>query len=168
MGNLKKTDFYYGSFLSALLNSAGKTPSLFDETDSRRIYKVTTENSPTEHTVIVKYRNHEDSQHKNTRCWTFQFQDSEIEKLIELHEQGAKLKIALLCLTNNLTNCELVLIDYQDAITCLGIDKGMRSPYITVKCKKKHQPRIYGSGREEKIDGSDNSILVKRDAIAQL
>ena len=36
---LKISDFYYGSFLSALMNTAGKKPSLFDRTenDSRRI-----------------------------------------------------------------------------------------------------------------------------------
>lgn len=45
MSVLKIADFYYGAFLSALLNYAGKKPSLFDQSSSRRIYRLTTDNT---------------------------------------------------------------------------------------------------------------------------
>ena len=45
MCKLKNTDFYYGAFLSALLNNPNGRPSLFDETNSRRIYCLETNNN---------------------------------------------------------------------------------------------------------------------------
>ena len=45
MCKLKAADFYYGAFLSALLNTPGGRPSLFDETGSRRIYRLETNNN---------------------------------------------------------------------------------------------------------------------------
>lgn len=45
MCKLKETDYYYGAFLSALLNTPGGRPSLFDEINSRRIYRFETNNN---------------------------------------------------------------------------------------------------------------------------
>lgn len=55
MSVLKIADFYYGAFLSALLNYAGKKPSLFDQSSSRRIYRLTTDNTPKDYMIYTKY-----------------------------------------------------------------------------------------------------------------
>ncbi len=54
MSVLKIADFYYGAFLSALLNYAGKKPSLFDQSSSRRIYRLTTDNTPKDYMIYTK------------------------------------------------------------------------------------------------------------------
>ena len=57
MSVLKVADFYYGAFLSALLNYGKKKSSLFDRAankDSRRIYCLTTENSTEDYIILRK------------------------------------------------------------------------------------------------------------------
>ena len=51
---LKTFDFYYGAFLSALLNYGKQKPSLFDvpPTDSRRVYRLTTENTANDYIIF--------------------------------------------------------------------------------------------------------------------
>ena len=62
MYRLKVADFHYGAFLSALLNTPGGRPSLFDETGSRRIYRLETNNN-SECYFYAKYV--KDTKHKN-------------------------------------------------------------------------------------------------------
>ena len=43
MGAVRKADFYFGSMLSCLINN-GLAPAIIEPGDSRRIYKLTTDN----------------------------------------------------------------------------------------------------------------------------
>ena len=82
MCKLKVADFYYGAFISALLNTPGGRPSLFDETGSRRIYRFETNNNG-EYYFFAKYVT--DLKHKNENFahWVFNFTNTEIHKLQE-------------------------------------------------------------------------------------
>ena len=164
MGNLMKSDFYYGAFLSALLNYGKARPSLFDDTKnkSRRIYKFATEQSDKDHIVFTKYVEGKNLK-KHTR-WTFAFTDDEITQLDNLNEQYGNVKIALICASKDLNGCELAVISFEQAMKCLGAYIGIKSSYISVLYKKGlHGLCVCGSGVAE-----DDAYVIARDAINTL
>ena len=168
MCKLKAADFYYGAFLSALLNTPGGRPSLFDETDSRRIYCLETNNNE-ECFLFAKYV--KDRKNKTDRFshWIFNFTDSEIEKLQELRAEKGNVKLVLICVKEGFSDSELAIVDYNEAIDCLGVHCGIKAYRINVKAiENKHGLRIYGSGRSDKVDGKDNTLRVSRKELTQL
>ena len=86
MCKLGVADFYYGAFLSALLNAPGGKPSLFDKTDSRRIFRFETNNHD-ECYFFAKYVNERKAKSGKGGHWIFNFSQAEVSKLQELHSQ---------------------------------------------------------------------------------
>lgn len=168
MCKLKIADFYYGAFLSALLNTPGGRPSLFDETGSRRIYRLETNNNE-ECYYFAKYVTAQKNKTDSFSHWIFNFTQAETSKLQELYREKGQVKVVLICVKEGFTDSELAIISYQDAVDCLGVDAGV-SPYrINIKAyQKKHGLRMYGSGRSDKINGGDNTLPVLRNAIKTL
>lgn len=168
MCKLKARDFYYGAFLSALLNTPGGKPSLFDETDSRRIYCLETNNND-ECFFFAKYVKDKKAKTDRFSHWIFNFTDAEVEKLQELYTEKNNVKLVLICVKEGFTDSELAIIDYDDAMDCLGLHRGVKSYRINVKAfGNKHGLRMYGSGRSDKVDGYDNTIRISRKELAQL
>ena len=150
MCKLKLSDFYYGAFLSALLNSGKAKPSLFDDVDtkSRRIYRFATEQSEQDHIVFTKY--YVGNENKKSWRWNFLFTDDEIKKLETLNEQYGNLKLALICVKKNLAESEIAIINYKQLVKCMGLDIGTRSNAINVKSYKgKRGLFVFGSGITE-------------------
>lgn len=173
MSVLKAADFYYGAFLSALLNYAGKRPSLFGpppHTDSRRIYCLTTDNSKQDYLIYTKYGTARKSKTERKDHWLFPFTQAEVDKLVELQQQSGNACVALICLKEDLKDCELAFLRYDVAADCLGINEKKSSYRINViAIDNKHGLRVYGSGRERKTpDGKDNMFNVPRDALKEL
>lgn len=171
MGVLKPADFYYGAFLSALLNYAGKKPSLFDQSPSRRIYRLTTQNSSCDYMIYTKYVNARENKCEDFDHWIFSFSAEEIQKMIELNQQGFSVKFAFICAQKDLKDCELALVDYKDVMDCIGLDKGIKASTYRINIKAiegRHGLRMYGSGRSDKVRGQDNTIKVPRDALKDL
>ena len=168
---LRKVDFYYGAFLSALLNNAKKKPSLFDDepTDNRRIYRLTTERSNVDYVIYTKYAV-ENGNHEDKHRWTFNFSDDEIERITSLSNGKECLKLALICVSNeSLQKSEIALIDCPIAMKCLGIGLNIKPYRITVKTQSgKHGIRVYGSGHSDKLNGKDNTFVVQRNALELL
>ena len=164
MGKLKKSYFYYGAFLSALLNNGKAKPSLFDDVkkSSRRVYRFATEQSENDHIVFTKYV--EGNGNEKAYRWTFLFTEDEITQLQTLNSQYGNVKVALICVKKNLSECELAIVEYDLAMKCLGINIGTRSTSITVKTYKgKHGLFVFGSGIDE-----DSREKISRDAIEKL
>ena len=171
MGVLKPADFYYGAFLSALLNYADKKPSLFDPSPSRRIYRLTTEHSIQDYMIYTKYVNVRENKSDDFGHWIFSFSADEIQKMIDLDKQGFTVKFALICAKKDLKDCELALVDYEDVMDCIGLSKGIKASTYRINIKAidgKHGLRMYGSGRSDKIHGRDNTLKVPRDALKDL
>lgn len=172
MSVLKPADFYYGAFLSALLNYAGKKPSLFDSstTDSRRIYCLTTDKSKQDYLIYTKYGTVRKSKTEKKGYWSFTFTQYEVDKIVELQQQSGNACVALICLKEELKDCELAFLRYDVAADCLGISERKSSYRINViAIDNKHGLRVYGSGRVRKNpDGKDNMVNVPRDALKEL
>jgi len=169
MAMLKTADFYYGAFLSALLNYAGKKPSLFDKTESRRIYKITTENSKKDYIIFTKAVNERKNKADEFRHWIFNFTQDEVDTLQKLNVENGNVKLSLICFTDDLNNGEIAFIDYGEAMECMGVTKNI-SPYrINIKAiEGKQGLRMHGSGRSDMLDGKDNTIHLSRNALKYL
>lgn len=169
MSVLKVADFYYGAFLSALLNYAGKKPSLFDQSSSRRIYRLTTDNTPKDYMIYTKYVLARKNKSDEFDHWIFQFTEEEIQKLISMQEESQNVQLALICVKEGLKDSEIALVDYNMAMDCMGIGTGIKSYRINIKAvDNKHGLRMYGSGRSDRLSGKDNTVKVPRDAMKSL
>lgn len=168
MCKLKVADFYYGAFLSALLNTPGGRPSLFDETGSRRIYRLETNNN-SECYFFAKYVTDLKNKTGTFKHWIFNFTQSEISTLQELYHDRGQVKVVLICAKEGLADSELAIISYEDAMDCLGIEAGVKSYRINIKSYNKlHGLRMYGSGRSDKLNGKDNTLKVTRKELVAL
>lgn len=183
MGVLKVADFHYGAFLSVLLNYGKKKPSLFDKSennDSRRVYRLTTDNSPNDYIIFTKAVMARNNKTEKFEHWVFKFEEDEIKTLSDLHRDYGNVKLALICINPGLTDSELALLDYETAMDCLGVNIGVKSRTINIKHFKKSKKgegatgqgkiglRAFGSGRVEKIGDKDNTIMIRRDALKKL
>lgn len=168
MCKLKVQDFYYGAFLSALLNTTGSRPVLFDETGSRRIYCLETDNAG-ECYVFAKFVTQKKADAQGRWHWTFNFSDSEVVKIQELYQQKSNVKLALICAKEGFADSELAVIDYSEALECLGVEKGVKRYRINIKSvENQHGLRMYGSGRSDKLQGRDNTLKITRKALEEL
>lgn len=173
MSVLKVADFYYGAFLSALLNYAGKKPSLFDEipkSNDRRIYRLTTQNNPRDYIIYTKYVAERKNKNDEFAHWIFPFSQEEIQKLAEFETLNYNVMFAFICVKSDLKDCELALVDYKDVMDCIGVKQGIKGKYrINIKAiNGKHGLRMYGSGRSDKVHGQDNTLRVPRDSLKNL
>ena len=160
---LKTSDFYYGAFLSALMNTAEINLCLFErnKTDSRRTYRITTNKA--EYTVFAKYVKPTVSRSGTTKHWVFQFSKREIERLIDVRQQSENVRLALICTSERLAESELALINYEQAMDAMGVKKGIRNPRIDVLAiAGRHGLQVYGSGMDVKKEGKDNTINISR------
>ena len=168
MCKLKAADFYYGSFLSALLNTPGGRPSLFDETGSRRIYRLETNNND-ECYCFAKYVNEVKNKTDRFSHWAFTFTESEINKLQELREEKKSVKLVLICVKEKFVGSELAIVEYDDAMDCLGVGRGVTPYRISIKAiEGKHGLRMYGSGRSDRINGKENTLHISRKELKNL
>lgn len=168
MCKLKVADFYYGAFLSALLNTPGGRPSLFDESGSRRIYRLETNNNE-ECFFFVKYVSDIKTKNDSFNHWVFIFTPAEISKLQELYREKGNVKVVLICVKDGFSDSELAIVSYEDAMDCLGATVGVKSYRINIKAyNKKHGLRMYGSGRSDFQNGQDNTLRVSRKEIRTL
>lgn len=168
MCKLRMNDFYYGAFLSALLNTSGSRPVLFDETGSRRIYLLETNNAG-ECYVFAKYVTGKGADAKNRWLWTFNFTDAEVLRIQELYQVKGNVKLALICVKDGFADSELAVINYEEAMDCMGVEKGVKNLRINIKTTGgQHGLRMYGSGRSDKINGKDNTLVVTRKALEEL
>lgn len=168
MCKLKVHDFYYGAFLSALLNTSKSRPVLFDETGSRRIYSLETD-AHGECYVYAKYVTQKKADVQNRWRWTFNFSSSEVKKIQELFQHNNNVKLALICAKEGFADSELAVVDYYDAMDCLGVDKGVINYRISIKAiENQHGLRMYGSGRSDKLKGVDNTLKITRKVLEEL
>ena len=141
---------------------------MFDETSSRRIYRLETNNA-SESYVYAKFVTQKSADGKNRWRWTFNFSDAEVRRIQELHSSNGNVKLALICAKEGFTDSELAVVGYHEAMDSLGVDKGVKNYRITIKTMdNQHGLRMYGSGRSDKVNGKDNTWVIARKALTEL
>lgn len=172
MPKLTKADFYYGSLLSLMLSN-GVKPALFEENEDRRIYSFATNKG--DYLLYMKYVSSPTKrENKDVQLWQFNFSEDEVNRIKELKEkeQGKELLFALICGKQELKDSEIAVLKFDEVIDCLGInnDKNINESFrISIRYEKNAKGlRVYGNGRDEKINGKDNTIRIERDRILEI
>lgn len=158
---LKKTDFYYGAFLSFLFNEFDDSTNfvIVEPMQSRDIYSIETNYG--KHKVYIKYvTSPTENKNKKTTLWNFTFSNLEIE----LIRKNNITHLALICAREGLNNCEIAILTYDQAIDCLDIDYLRNNYRISIKYQKDIEGlKAYGTGRSDIKDGKDNTLRITRD-----
>jgi len=165
MGAVRKADFYYGSMLSCFINN-GLAPAIIEPGDSRRIYKMTTDNG--DYQIYAKYVSSPlRRQKKDAQLWQFIFSPDEVEYFRKYKENGTKLYFVLICGCDKLQDSEIAILSLDEVKDCLDIDYDRESYRITIKWEKGiHGLKAYGTGRADILDGKDNTIRISRDMLS--
>lgn len=172
MATICKRDYFYGAFLSALVNG-GLTPTLFEKpSDNRQIYEVTTNQNS--YIVYTKYNTSPTGSKDFT--WSFPFSDNEIEEISKIHHENNKEKefiFAFICGQKQLSdyNQVIAIVYWDEFIECVDIEKEQirGTARLSVKAVKgSPRLRIYGSKRADMLDGKDNTIKIERNRLADL
>lgn len=117
MAKLKQYYFYYGAILNAILQkNTDATPSLISNSgEIRQEYRVMT-NTSKECTLLFKsVMVRRNGKRDNYESWTFNFSDDEIHRLENYHKkQDIPVLIYLACLKNDLKDCEIAVLNYDE------------------------------------------------------
>lgn len=141
---LAKADFYYGAFLSQLVNS-GFAPAIIENSDKRRIYKLTTDYG--DFKVYTKYLSKPANKSQNKR-WDFPFN---IEELNNIRQDTSINMYAFICGVEDLVNSEIVILNAEQFNECIGVDFITENRRVSVKSEKgTWNYSVYGTGLELK------------------
>lgn len=160
-----KADFYYGAFLSVLINN-GINPAIVENGPKRNIYAITTDKG--DYKIYTKYvvnKNQKDT------LWNIIFSTGEIQEINELIDKD-NIIFVFICafkkVKNN--NTEIALLSVDDVRKCIDLSCTVNSRLRISIRKVKHSPNlwVYGTHRECKIGGSDNTIKIPRKRILEL
>jgi hypothetical protein len=166
MGAYKKTDFYYGAFISALLNKVVKV-ALIDRGEnefSRRRLQITTDKS--EYEFYCKHANTKSNKHPY--LWNFHFTPNEIDELKDMFASGLVGMVALICLQGDIASQyqELAIISESEFKKCAGDNKPYKNSNLKISVKSaKGSPylAVYGTMLD-----STKAIKIKRNLISDL
>lgn len=143
---LAKADFYYGAFLSQLVNS-GFAPAIIENSDKRRIYKLATDYG--DFKVYTKYLSNQANKGQN-RMWHFQLN---VEELSNIQQDQTINMFAFVCGVKDLVNSEIVILNREQFNECIGIGFITENRRVSVKSDKgAWNYLIYGTGLELKVD----------------
>lgn len=163
MCKFKARDFYYGAPLKMMCD-VGKAPRQLKSQDrTAPAYLLEDERGGKGQVYVMQYVQANENPSKSYDSWTYQMDDKRIARLAELNGQGYSVYAALIGLMEH-GDQEIVYVSYEDAMDCLGMDKGTRGQRnITVRREPgKRSLRVYGSGRSLVAGGRDNAIPIKR------
>ena len=161
-----KSDFYYGSFLSQLINN-GKTPAIVESEDRRSIYSLTTDKG--NYTIYSKYVSTPRGR-DNSCLWNFIFTKDEVEAIKHYKDNGRKFLFALICGKKRLQESEFAVLTLDEARDCLGFNYTTDTYRLTIKYEKRRKGLgLYGTSRSDRNhDGSDNTLRISREVLLGL
>lgn len=161
---LNKSDFYYGAFLTKVLDQ-GKKPALVSRGGGRCIYKVTTDKK--EYTVYIKYATNRRKTHKR---WTYYYTENNIEEIRKYIENDQEIIFAYICSYTDLNDSEIAISTLRELEACIDFEYDEDETNRVIIHKKRYSPslRMYGSKRPEMKDGLDNTIELDRNRINEL
>lgn len=143
---LAKADFYYGAFLSQLVNS-GFAPAIIENSDKRRIYKLATNYG--DFKVYTKYVSKQANKGQD-KLWHFPFNTDELNNILQ--DESINM-FAFICGVEDLVNSEIAILNREEFNRCIGIDFKTENRRVSVKSEKgSWSYLLYGTGLELKVD----------------
>ncbi len=161
-----KADFYYGAFLSVLINN-GINPAIVELGDKRNIYELTTDNGA--YKVYTKYVVNSKPKDK---LWNVIITEKESDEISRFMDINDNVLFVVICahkqLINN--NTEIAILKTDELKACIDLDCNINKNFRLSIRKKKHSPylSVYGTHRADKVDGRDNAIKISRQRILEL
>jgi hypothetical protein len=141
---LAKADFYYGAFLSGLVNS-GFVPAIIEKSDLRRIYKLATNFG--DYIIYTKYLSKPAKEGKY-KLWNFNFNVDEMNRILQ--DETINM-FAFICGVKDLVNSEIIILSNEQFKQCIGINFKVKNRRISVKSEKgTRNYLVYGTGVELK------------------
>ncbi len=161
---LNKSDFYYGAFLTKVLDNGNK-PALISKDMGRCIYKLTTNKK--DYIVYMKYAS---NVNKRYRRWAFNYTDNNIEEITRYIDKGEEIIFAYICTYKNLKDSEIGIANLEELKKCIDPECYRNQSNRVTIYKKKHSPvlRMYGTKRADIKDGEDYTIHLDRNRINEL
>lgn len=155
---VNKSDYYYGAFLSKILDN-GCTPALLTNDANRGVYKITTDSG--EYIIYMKYL----TNHQDDLLWNFSFTKDNLEEIKEYVEKDEKLMFGFICSYESLLFTELGLCDLDEFKRCVDLDCKNEDYKRLSILKVPYSPylRFYGS----ELDRED-SLEIERTRINNL
>ncbi len=160
---IRKSDFYYGSLLSVLINKQ-KEPFLIASEGERRIYLLGKNNNGSK--VFVKYVSKPTKRKNDIKTtWNFNFGKKEIAEIKKMRELNENTQFALICAdSDNWNDSEIAILGLSDILKCLDIDYDRENFRVAIQLKKRSRNfEVYGTGVS-----SDRPVLIKKDYISML
>lgn len=146
MAKLRVADFYYGAAISFLFNK-GLAPVLVEAGENRQVYEITADD--TEFRLYMKYRKTSRLGTDGYRSWTFSLTDNEVNELKDYLAQNLHLSMHLICVEEELSSSELVVIHGEEIQQLL--DGGKTSITVSIKPRERAYRISIGGDRDNAI-----------------
>lgn len=170
--DIRREDFYCGTFLSVLLNN-GIVPALFEERvePNRKIYDFKTDKG--DFRVYVKFTEKPSSESvsKGSCIWNFSFTESQIDEMKKIEEDNRNLYFAFICGQKALNKSKIAVVPKEIIFQCIDIDRIQKYKSQSVKIKLIKSQRdfnIYGTARADKENGKDNTLSVRANNVEEI
>lgn len=155
---VNKSDYYYGAFLSKVLDS-GSTTALVTKDGNRGVYRISTDNG--EYIIYMKYLTNQ----QDDLLWNFSFTKDNFDEIKEYMKADEKLMFGFICSYESLLFTELGLCDLEEFEACVDFECRAEDYQRMSVLKVPYSPylRLYGT----KLDRED-SIEIERDRVTKL
>lgn len=168
MCNITTKNYHHGLLLMKMCD-AGKSPRRLDTSEmgiSSPVYWLPSGSESKGQVYIAKRVKAGKNVSGRYDRWAYVFTDKEVRDLVTLHKAGYDVFVCLIGFVED-GDPEMTFVSYKEVIDCLGVNlstRGARSISVRRAPRGKYL-RLHGSGRADKLDGKDNSIPVKRNAV---
>ena len=155
---VNKSDYYYGAFLSNLLDKE-RNPVLVEKDSNRRVYEVLTHN--TENYIYMKYV----TISKGRKLWNFTFSKDNLREIEGFIKQGRALKFVFICSYKNLIDTEIGVCSIEEFKLCTDFECKTNERQRISILKKPHSSylTVYGTALDR-----DNGVEIDRYGINNL
>lgn len=131
---IRKIDYYVGALLSYLIKKK-ITPAIFDSSDFSKIIRFETDKE--KYNLFVKYSGKAVQQNEDYSRWDISITPNEYEIITKLfYEDGFKNLFVSVCSSDALTQTEIVVLSFSDALNCMGQDTVNENRRLSAKAYK--------------------------------
>lgn len=160
---IRKTDFYFGAFLSVIINH-GIEPKFIESGVTGKTYRISNKENKISRNIFLKYRT---SPMGYNDYWNINFTKNDIDMMKKHSLENNTCLVGLILTDNNLDgdNTEFLIVTIEELKECIDFESEDKRRLSIQKVSDSQDLRIYGSIREAKSYGADNRIRINRNRI---